>query len=74
MHGFRLEGLAHGGHGIVEAAFGKAEAAAEESSRRQRASEEAAGKIDGLQGRIRILEHELTERAPEESPTEKAAN
>ncbi len=59
-----------------EAAFwrGKAEAAAEESGRWQRASEEAAGKIDGLQGRIRILEHELAQRAPEESPTEKSAN
>jgi chromosome segregation ATPase len=67
---------ARAGRAESEAAFwrGKAEAAAEESSRWQRASEEAAGKIDGLQGRIRILEHELTERAPEESPTEKAAN
>ena len=67
---------ARAGRAESEAAFwrGKAEAAAEESNRWQRVSEEAAGKIDGLQGRIRILEHELAQRAPEESPTEKPAN
>ena len=67
---------ARAGRAESEAAFwrGKAEAAAEESSRWQRASEEAAGKIDRLQGRIRILEHELAQRAPEESPSEKSAN
>ena len=67
---------ARAGRAESEGAFwrGKSEAAAEESGRWQRASEEAAGKIDGLQGRIRILEHELAQRAPEESPTEKSAN
>ena len=67
---------ARAGRAESEAAFwrGKAEAAAEESSRWQRASEEAAGKIDGLQGRIRILVHELAQRAPEGSPKEKSEN
>ena len=67
---------ARAGRAESEAAFwrGKAEAAAEESSRWQRSSEDAAGKIESLQGRIRILEHELAQRAPEGSPKEKSEN
>ncbi|MEF8716162.1 MAG: DNA-binding protein [Accumulibacter sp.] len=67
---------ARAGRAEGEAAFwrGKAEAAAEESSRWQRSSEDAAGKIESLQGRIRILEHELAQRAPEGSPKEKSEN
>jgi chromosome segregation ATPase len=59
-----------------EAAFwrGKAEAAAEESGRWQRSSEEAAGKIEGFQSHIRTLENELTTRAAQEPPKEKAGN
>ena len=45
----------------MEAALwrGKAEPGAEESSRWERDSEEAAGKIEGYQSHIRTLENEL---------------
>ncbi len=53
------------GRAESEVAFwrGKAEAAAEESSRWQRTSEEAAAKIEGFQNRIRTLENKLATRA-----------
>ena len=63
---------ARAGRAESEAAFwrGKAEAAAEESSRWQRASEEAAGKIEGFQNRIRTLENDLATPAAKQPSQE----
>jgi chromosome segregation ATPase len=63
---------ARAGRAESEAAFwrGKAEAAAEESRRWQRASEEAAGKIEGFQNRIRTLENELATRVAKQPSQE----
>ena len=67
-----LQGRA--GRAESDAAFwrGKTEAVAEESSRWQRSSEEAVGKVEGFQSRIRALENELAtlaEKLPSKEKT-----
>ena len=64
------------GRAESDAAFwrGKTEAVAEECSRWQRSSEEAVGKIEGFQSRIRALENELATLAEKLPPKEKTGS
>ena len=64
------------GRAESEAAFwrGKAEALAEECSRWQRSSEEAVGKVEGFQSRIRALENELATPAEKRPSKEKTGS
>lgn len=64
---------ARAGRAESEAAFwrGKAEAAAEESSRWQRSSEDSLVKIEGFQVLIRTLENELATSAEKRATQEK---
>ncbi len=64
------------GRAESDAAFwrGKAEALAEECSRWQRSSEEAVGKVEGFQSRIRALENKLATLAEKLPPKEKTGS
>ena len=65
-----LEGKSPSFESVYELIGGKAEAAAEESNRSQRSSEEAAGEIEGYQNRIRTLANGLAMRAAKQPSRE----